>query len=88
MDIIIVLVYIDDIFVTAKYHLDKVRSLKTTLSSKFDKKYLGPLKYFIGIDVVGPRKGIFIFQRKYVPNLRSQTSKLIRLQTRRHTHGS
>ena len=39
-------------------------------------KDLGPLKYFLGIEVLRSRKGIFINQRKYVLDLLAEVGML------------
>ena len=39
-------------------------------------KDLGKWKYFLGIEVLRSKKGIFISQRKYILNLLAETSML------------
>ncbi|XP_058222244.1 uncharacterized mitochondrial protein AtMg00810-like [Rhododendron vialii] len=63
--ILVVLVYVDDLLVTGN-DLLSIRRLQEFLSSKFQLKNLGKLKYFVGIEVARSAKGIFINQRKYV----------------------
>jgi len=47
--------------------------LKEKLAAQFEMKDLGKLKYFLGIEVAYSKKGIFIFQRKYVIDLLKET---------------
>uniref|UniRef100_A0A3Q7IYB3 Reverse transcriptase Ty1/copia-type domain-containing protein n=1 Tax=Solanum lycopersicum TaxID=4081 RepID=A0A3Q7IYB3_SOLLC len=42
----------------------------------FHIKDLGQLKYFLGIKVSRSKKGIFLFQRKYILDLLLETGKL------------
>ena len=55
----VLLVYVDDILLTGN-NLDCVNSLKKLLNDKFGLKYLGSLRYFLGLEVartdVGDRK--------------------------------
>ena len=44
---------------------EEIRSLKEQLSCEFEIKDLGQLKYFLGIEVLRLKGGIFISQRKY-----------------------
>jgi hypothetical protein len=46
-----------------------VRLYQATLQHCFLIKDLGRLKYFLGIEMVASRKGLFLNQRKYVHNL-------------------
>lgn len=64
-NILVVLVYVDDLLVTGN-DLTSIRHLQEFLSSKFQLKDLGKLKYFLGIEVARSTKGIFINQRKYI----------------------
>ena len=43
---------------------------------EFEMKDLGNLKYFLGIEVFGSKKGIFINQKKYVLNLLAKVGML------------
>lgn len=58
------LVYVDDILVTES---DKAltQEVKQFLSTRFKIKDLGPLKYFLGIEVARSSAGIYLNQRKY-----------------------
>ncbi|XP_028752907.1 uncharacterized protein LOC114712518 [Neltuma alba] len=53
-----------------------ISSLKSFLNSHFQTKDLGPLKYFLGIEVLRNKKGILLTQRKYVLDLLKETAKL------------
>ncbi|GFY85446.1 hypothetical protein Acr_04g0001840 [Actinidia rufa] len=63
--ILVVLVYVDDLLLTGS-DLGSIRCLQDFLSSKFQLKDLGKLKYFLGIEVARSTAGIFINQRKYI----------------------
>ena len=43
--------------------------LKKHLALEFEIKDLGPLRYFLGMEVARSRMGIFVTQRKYVLDL-------------------
>ncbi|GKC79975.1 ribonuclease H-like domain-containing protein, partial [Tanacetum coccineum] len=59
------LVYVDDIVVTGN-DVKEIDVVKVFLSSKFKIKYLGELKYFLGIEVLKTKKGgMCLSQRKY-----------------------
>ncbi|CAH9102795.1 unnamed protein product [Cuscuta europaea] len=68
------LVYVDDIIVTGNDPDEKQR-LEGQLKSKFEMKSLGPLKYFLGIEVARSSEGIFISQQKYITDLLNETGK-------------
>ena len=61
-------IYVDDMVITSN-DADEIRELMKKLSGEFDKKDLGNLKYFLGIEVLRSKRGIFISQRKYILNL-------------------
>ena len=69
------IVYVDDIVLTGD-DVEEMKKLKGYLSSEFEIKDLGPLKYFLGIEVARSRHGIFISQRKYVLDLLKETGML------------
>ncbi|GJU86077.1 ribonuclease H-like domain-containing protein [Tanacetum coccineum] len=58
------LVYVDDIVITGNDSLE-INKVKEFLSSKFQIKDLGKLKYFLGIEILEEIDGVFISQRKY-----------------------
>ena len=74
-DIILLVVYIDDIIITGN-DMAGISSLKSFLHSQFHTKDLGMLKYFLGVEVMRSKRGIFLSQKKYVLNLLSGTRKL------------
>ncbi|XP_057999413.1 uncharacterized mitochondrial protein AtMg00810-like [Hevea brasiliensis] len=73
--ITVLIVYVDDIMVTADDREEMVH-LKEQLAQEFEIKDLGRLKYFLGIEVVRSDKGIFISQRKYILDLLEETRTL------------
>ena len=52
---------------------DERKALQSYLSSEFETKDLGHLKYFLGIEVSRFDKGIFLSQRKYALDLLQET---------------
>lgn len=68
------LVYVDDIILTGDDEVEQ-RVLSNCLAKEFEIKTLGRLKYFLGIEVAHSRKGIFIFQQKYIADLLKETGK-------------
>ena len=67
--------YVDDIVITGK-DITCISSLKSFLHGQFYTKDLGILKYFLGVEVMRSKRGIFLSQRKYVLDLLSETGKL------------
>ena len=57
--------YIDDIVITGS-DMVGISSLKSFLHGQIHIKDLGMLKYFLGIEVMRSKQGIFSSQRKYV----------------------
>ena len=47
--------------------------MKELLATEFEIKDLGPLKYFLGMEVAQSNKGIVISQRKYILDLLNET---------------
>ena len=58
--------------VTGNYPEER-KALQNYVSREFEMKDLGPLKYFLGIEVSRSSKGIFMSQRKYVFDLLQET---------------
>ena len=73
--IIVILVYVDDILV-ASNNLEAVLEFKQFLHDQFKLKDLGPLKYFLGLEVARSSTGISVCQRKYVLELLAETGQL------------
>ena len=73
--IILLVVYVDDIVITG-IDMTGISLLKSFLHSQFHSKDLGMLKYFLGVEVMRSKHGIFLSQRKYVLDLLSETGKL------------
>ncbi|XP_016737812.1 uncharacterized mitochondrial protein AtMg00810 [Gossypium hirsutum] len=63
-----VLVYVDDIIITGT-HQANIDQFVTALNSQFSLKDLGPLSYFLGIEVSPTSNGLILSQRKYVLDL-------------------
>lgn len=65
---IYLLVYVDDIIITGgspKF----IQEIISHLSNKFSLKDLGPLNYFLGIEVTRTSAGIFLSQAKYITDI-------------------
>lgn len=69
--IIILLVYMDDILITGN-DVVGITSLQSFLQKSFCMKDLGPVTYFLGIEVHRCSKGIYLSQKKYIDDLVSQ----------------
>ncbi|XP_070676412.1 uncharacterized mitochondrial protein AtMg00810-like [Malus domestica] len=55
---------------------EEMEKLQEYLSTEFEMKDLGGLKYFLGIEVARSHDGIYLSQRKYVLDLLSETRML------------
>ena len=67
--------YVDDIVITGS-DFKGISSLKSFLHGHFHAKDLGMLRYFLGVEVMRSKHGIFLSQRKYVFDLLFETKKL------------
>ena len=63
-DKLMVLIYVDDLIISGN-NIESIAQLKKTLQQLFPIKDLGPLKYFLGIEMASSKKGFFLNQRKY-----------------------
>ncbi|KAK1648232.1 hypothetical protein QYE76_066037 [Lolium multiflorum] len=69
------LLYVDDIILTAST-AGLLRQLTDSLRAEFALKDLGPLHYFLGIEVVRRADGFFLHQRKYAHELLERAGML------------
>ncbi|WKA12263.1 hypothetical protein VitviT2T_029673 [Vitis vinifera] len=69
------IVYVDDMVVT-RNDPEERKALQNYLFREFEMKDLGPLKYFLGIEVSRSSEGIFLSQRKYALDLLQETGML------------
>ncbi|RVW17952.1 Retrovirus-related Pol polyprotein from transposon RE1 [Vitis vinifera] len=69
------IVYVDDMVVTGNDPKER-KALQNYLSREFEMKDLGPLKYFIGIEVSRSSEGIFLSKKKYALDLLQETGML------------
>ena len=72
---IYLVVYVDDIVITGD-DSDVILKLKSHLHSHFQTKDLGPLRYFLGIEVAQSLSDIVISQRKYALDILTETGML------------
>ncbi|XP_042940592.1 uncharacterized mitochondrial protein AtMg00810-like [Carya illinoinensis] len=66
------LVYVDDVLL-ASDSLQEIQLLKEFLHDQFTIKDLGPLKYFLGLEIARSKAGISICQRKYALDILQDT---------------
>ena len=69
------LIYVDDI-ILATNNAHSCQKFKEYLNQCFSIKDLGPLKYFLGIEVARGEKGLFLCQRKYALEIVDECSLL------------
>ena len=70
--ITILLLYVDDMIITS--HMQSIQDLKHFLGRQFEMKDLGPLNYFLGLEVSSSADGYYLTQAKYTFDLISQAS--------------
>jgi hypothetical protein len=63
--------------VITKDDVQEIKSLKGRLGRAFEVKDLGPLRYFLGIEIARSSKNIVLSQRKYVLDLLAETGMLV-----------
>lgn len=73
--LVILIVYIDDIILT-KDDKNELERLKIKLAREFEINYLGPLSYFLGMEIARTIKGILVTQRKYTLDLLNKTGMI------------
>ncbi|RVW87968.1 Retrovirus-related Pol polyprotein from transposon RE1 [Vitis vinifera] len=65
-------VYVDDIIITGN-NVEAAQTFIQQLSQRFSLKDLGPLTYFLGVEVTSHTNGLFLSQRKYIADLLNRT---------------
>uniref|UniRef100_A0A2N9HKM9 Integrase catalytic domain-containing protein n=1 Tax=Fagus sylvatica TaxID=28930 RepID=A0A2N9HKM9_FAGSY len=69
--VLYLLLYVDDIIITGN-HSTAVTELITNLASVFELKDLGPLKFFLGLQIDYKTSGFFVHQSKYALDVLSR----------------
>ena len=62
--LVFVTIYVDDLIIGGD-HLDEVEHIKGLLKQEFEMKDLGELRFFLGIEIIRTKTGIWLSQRKY-----------------------
>jgi hypothetical protein len=62
--------YVDDMIITGD-DLEYIAFIKAHLSDQFLISDLGPLRYFLGIEISSMSEGFFLSQEKYIQDLLS-----------------
>lgn len=70
--VVILLLYVDDIIITGNT-VSIIDDVIAALTKEFDIKDLGPLHYFLGIQIIQHADGLFLSQAKYVTDLLTKT---------------
>jgi hypothetical protein len=65
---IYLLLYVDDIIITGN-DSSTITTIISQLSTAFELKDLGPLRYFLGLQIDYTKGGFFVHQRKYLTDL-------------------
>ena len=73
--IILLVVYVDDIVISRSDFIE-ISSFKSFFHGQFHTKDLGMLRYFLGVEVLQSKHGIFLSQGNYVLDLLSEIEKL------------
>ena len=68
-------IYVDDMVITGD-DTKEIDDLKGRLFLEFEMKDLGNLKYFLGIEVLKSKTGIFIKRRKYILDLLAEVGMI------------
>nr|GEY67697.1 putative ribonuclease H-like domain-containing protein [Tanacetum cinerariifolium] len=66
------IIYVDDMIITGN-DKEEIAKLRKSLFTEFEMKDLGKLKYFLGIEVLRSKRGIFMCQKNYILDLLAET---------------
>ena len=69
------IIYVDDMIITGD-DSEEIEQLKKNLATEFEMKDLGALKYFLGVEVLRSKEGIFINQKKYTLDLLAESGMM------------
>ncbi|XP_043717828.1 uncharacterized mitochondrial protein AtMg00810-like [Telopea speciosissima] len=69
---IFILIYVNDIIITGS-DMALLQDIKTRICTTFHTKDIGPLKYFLGIELARSQQGLYLCQRKYTLNILSDS---------------
>ena len=64
----LLLLYVDDMLITGD-DVEHISHVKKQLGEQFQMSDLGPLSYFLGIEVLHSAKGFYLSQSKYIQDL-------------------
>jgi hypothetical protein len=64
----LLVLYVDDMIITSD-GLEYIAFVKAHLSDQFLMSDLGPLSYFLGIEISSTPEGFFLSQEKYIQDL-------------------
>ena len=70
-DIVIICIYVDDLIVGGDNETE-IAHVKTLMKQEFDMKDLEELRYFLGIEIVRTKEGIWLSQRQYALDMLSK----------------
>ena len=73
----ILIIYVDDIILTGDDDAE-LEGLKKKLVDDFKIKYLGALKYFLGMEFARSMEDIFVSQQKYIVDLVKQVQWVVK----------
>ena len=71
----ILIVYVDDIIITGN-NIAEAKLLVDHLLKHFEVENLGPLKYFLGVEIAKASKGLLMTQLKYILDILEDTKLL------------
>nr|XP_028962169.1 uncharacterized protein LOC114826260 [Malus domestica] len=74
--VVILLLYVDDIIITGSA-MPFITEVIQSLAKEFEIKDLGPLHYFLGIQIVQNKDDMFLSQDKYVTDLLTKSDMLL-----------